>query len=544
MNKTFVQFSESALQSGALQMNTNLARELKQAHESFNTLAKTAAEVEAGDEDSGEAAAEQAGEEKPPQQPRNQPHPKDVAQDIGWAYSAVNSSDQHTATQPQVPAHGDPLFTDYSGRYTPQDSMSVLSRRQATVNQVFDESRPSHQHINPQDDLPFGFVDLNGQQAPYPPHNPHVYSVQVPTPHVTPPTNRLYKTPQQLMQPLPNHDILPTIRTYSHEESTFARRLMRAALEVGYQILSSSNIPPFVLNYVFKLSLPYTSVEDLRIRFGLMLSRNGNEDLDFWEAPFIHLGGAGTHYPRRDIRGNIIKKADSWTVRQIGPLERRLVRLQNVADGRWQDFHGIDLSSFEGEWFDSYDVEGYLEEHWSCKLEPRKGFVPCLVDDDTPESPTIEPSRKRARIQEPSTQPAQYDPTRRASDASTRTPTLTNQSSASSSAKSNTPPNHSFTLPEAPFGLDMNFDQPASFSKFDNIDLSFDQTLGLDLAPNFGYGFAGDSSFTTEMNMGYNLMDNLPVVKQRTKKPAWLDINKLVDGRYTDPMQNESKLTV
>jgi len=72
-------------------------------------------------------------------------------------------------------------------------------------------------------------------------------------------------------------------------------------------------------------------------------------------------------------------------------------------------------------------------------------------------------------------------------------------------------------------------------SKFANIDLSFDQTLGLDLAPGFNYGFPTNSGFNVDMNLGLDMMDaneaeTLPVVRQKRKKMAWLEVNKLVDG--------------
>jgi hypothetical protein len=69
-----------------------------------------------------------------------------------------------------------------------------------------------------------------------------------------------------------------------------------------------------------------------------------------------------------------------------------------------------------------------------------------------------------------------------------------------------------------------------NFPKF-AIDLSYDQTLGLDLAPGFNHGFPTG----TGMNLGLNMMDahemeRLPVVRQKRKKVAWLEVDKLLDG--------------
>jgi hypothetical protein len=334
---------------------------------------------------------------------------------------------------------------------------------------------------------------------------------------------------------LSNKAIAPAF-TYSHDETTFARRLTRAALETGFHLLSTANVRPSALNYVFKLSLPYLSLDELRTRFKMLLSRNVNEDLDFWETPFIHLGGAGTHYPRKDANGNIIAKKNLWTIRQIGPLEKRMVRLENVADGRWQELHDIDLTAFEGEWFDAHDVQGYLEEHWSCRPNPKSSFAECVIEEeDLPEPPSvsyleqIDAAARRASNE---------------TDSSGLTHSTTNSSTASSTINTNSKSTNPYNVSDAPFGLDMSFQTPQypnrgnDFSKFSHIDLSFDQTLGLDLAPGFDYGFSADSGFGN-MDLGLDLMGGpgevLPVVRQKRKRAGVLQLNILIDGESYAP---------
>lgn len=56
--------------------------------------------------------------------------------------------------------------------------------------------------------------------------------------------------------------------------------------------------------------------------------------------------------------------------------------MENVADGRWEDLGGVDLGVFEGEWFDAWDVQGYLEERWGCRFEGGSSFAECLVEDE------------------------------------------------------------------------------------------------------------------------------------------------------------------
>jgi hypothetical protein len=54
MNKTFTRFNNAAHKSGLVQLHPSLARELKQATETFTSLAKTANEFETGDEERSE----------------------------------------------------------------------------------------------------------------------------------------------------------------------------------------------------------------------------------------------------------------------------------------------------------------------------------------------------------------------------------------------------------------------------------------------------------------------------------------------------------
>jgi hypothetical protein len=188
-------------------------------------------------------------------------------------------------------------------------------------------------------------------------------------------------TPPLQLPSLTNKTITPAF-TYSYQETTFARRLTRAALEIGFQVLSSATVRPSALLYVFRLSLAYYTLDQLRARFKIMLSCGVDEELDFFETPFIHLGGAGTHYPRKDANGNVMRRKNTWNVKQVGPPAKRIVKLQNVVDGGTEYLHDVDLSGFEGEWYDAHDVQGYLEEKYQCRLDPKSSFAECLISDE------------------------------------------------------------------------------------------------------------------------------------------------------------------
>jgi hypothetical protein len=78
--------------------------------------------------------------------------------------------------------------------------------------------------------------------------------------------------------------------------------------------------------------------------------------------------------------------------------------------------------------------------------------------------------------------------------------------------------------------MDMSYSVPLFPSN--PVDLSFDQTLGLDLAPNFDYGFPVENGLGVNVNLGMDLMGEVEVVpRQKKKKLAWVEVDRLIDGK-------------
>lgn len=537
MNKSFLQFNDSALKSGLLGLNPLLAQQLKDATQSFFELAKSAAEEHDDIEEFAEPTDEVPIRNKQSQSTEPQP------MDVGWGYSAPpNHQSPPQQSQPQNYA-GLHLLPNFNTEQAKQGGVVQYRRPQvpdlfnqgvswAHASQTLNE-RPSDQPLS------FELADILSRQEfkPPSPQIRNVYSMNIPTPRPTPPTTRI-PTPPYLS--LSTQSPKPAW-TYSHDETTFARRLTRAALETGFHLLGSANQRPAAIEYVFRLSLPYMTLNEIREKFKALLSRGTDEELDCWSTPFIHLGGAGTHYPRKDAKGNIIKMPNTWTVRSIGPIEQKMVRAENTEDPNQSHDLNIDLTGFEGEWFDAHDVEGYLEYEKGVRIDPRTSFQEALVDDD--EYMEDDYFTLNAGMD---TWP------RRSSDNST--PGFsTGSSSADTHSSMSTPPNiqgatsgnvdHLFAPSDIPFGLDMGM-APPDFNKMPNIDPSafFDQPLGLDLAPGFDIGISSASlpplNFPTDgvnvpnlgMNMAFPNAEPIPVVRQRRKKAVLVDVSKLVDG--------------
>ena len=149
--------------------------------------------------------------------------------------------------------------------------------------------------------------------------------------------------------------------TYSFQETTFARRLHRMCLEHGYRILNSPNVDPAYLNKRYKLTFCISNRTRMVQRFQELLKRNAGDALENWSLPFIRVGGAGTHFPRRDAQGNAIYPPNTITPENFfGPLNIGMSQEtpRGVAESYNQMLESI---GYGGEWFDSHDVEEYLK---------------------------------------------------------------------------------------------------------------------------------------------------------------------------------------
>lgn len=534
MHKTFLRYHESVVQSGLLQLNPGLAKDVREMTETIANCIKSSNERTldsdedelGGEETSAPKSQSKAAQARPPTTTPEREQPRGHA-----ATQQFSEPTQPKATTTEPESYLAHISSSSYDLPEPDHQFSLVRRFPSIMSETVDRSRiksvnqqsrdasdrfqiQQYQQRQEHDQiLPFGLVDLpSREQSPFMP--PYIFPVHVPAMGAELPPAPRYSSPKPLPSsttPLLTKTISPHY-TYSYEEVTFARRLLRAALELGFSALSNPNIPPAILEHAYKLSLPYITLEGIRHRLKTILSRGVTEDLDFYGTPFLHLGGAGTHYQRRDAQGTPIPIKNGWTVRQIGPLDQRMIRMENVADGRTQDLEGIDLRGFEGEWFDSHDVEGYLEEQWHCKIDPRSSFAECLIDDET----------------------ASFSDNETDSSTLSRSPTANTADEA-------TPPAlapHAASTFQQSYGLDMLFGSAPTLNylsatpKQSLLDLSFDQALGLDLAPGFDMGFAGSSEYST---LGLNTIgesDQLPVVRQRQKRVAWVDVQKMIDSEF------------
>ncbi|GKZ61510.1 hypothetical protein AnigIFM49718_008228 [Aspergillus niger] len=172
-------------------------------------------------------------------------------------------------------------------------------------------------------------------------------------------------TPLSLNSPLPN--------THTLERASFARRLYRACVEQGHQCLTNPSHHFEELAYKFRLSMKLFPLQHIIAHFEEFLSGRHHEAIMELNVPFISIGGAGTHFQHQQ-RSYL---ADNTSFQ---PSVIQVAAEQVDPDMR-------------GDWFDCYDVEGYLEE---CRIVPVRGLP--LAKMKFPTFPGLERDRSHQQI--------------------------------------------------------------------------------------------------------------------------------------------------
>ncbi|KAK2758947.1 hypothetical protein FQN54_003045 [Arachnomyces sp. PD_36] len=150
--------------------------------------------------------------------------------------------------------------------------------------------------------------------------------------------------------------------TYSYLESSFSRRLHRYCLEHAYRCFSNPASDPNIIYRIFRLVSCIRDREKMEPYFQSLLKSGPEESLEIWSLPFYRIGGAGTHYPRNDGFGNPVYPPNMRLPKRVLgslPVSRAEIPDQGEESGG-PDMLGV--MGFGGDWFDSHDVEKYLEE--------------------------------------------------------------------------------------------------------------------------------------------------------------------------------------
>lgn len=152
------------------------------------------------------------------------------------------------------------------------------------------------------------------------------------------------------------------------ETPRFAHRLHRACAEYGYRCLRDPASSPEIIAQRFNFLLRMLTREHITMHFQTLLRMGHRRYCETFHVPFFSVGGAGTHYSHPE-RHYFNKSA----VYHIQPQQASPV--------------------MTGDWFDCYDVEGFLKEnniilvqdHFSAP-KSSSHLYPSDVNDGQPEN--------------------------------------------------------------------------------------------------------------------------------------------------------------
>lgn len=151
---------------------------------------------------------------------------------------------------------------------------------------------------------------------------------------------------------------LPPPATYSFQESSFARRLLRSTVEAAVRLLTDPNSRREDIFRFCRFTFTWVTRARCLAKLKSLLATTTRESLEIWAAPQWHLGGSGLHYPRSGLDVGS-SPPPGWTAREpMGP--RRAMNVETPLDPSLDINAIVELMGLEGEWFDSNDVEQYL----------------------------------------------------------------------------------------------------------------------------------------------------------------------------------------
>ncbi|KAI9890621.1 MAG: hypothetical protein M1814_003819 [Vezdaea aestivalis] len=192
----------------------------------------------------------------------------------------------------------------------------------------------------------------------------------------------------QLGSPIERY--LPMPPTHTPMESSFVRRIQRRALEKALYVLITPGIPDWMVTHVFKLSFCSTNRNDIITRLKFLLAASDQETLDYINVPFWHLGGSGTHFQEEAVGqgGLAMCNRAAQSVRSVGPfaLNKQERAYENVGGQCDTPEMMVQLTGFDGEWFDAADIERLLRQR-GRNIEPSGQYYEVMMSP--PGTPSV-----------------------------------------------------------------------------------------------------------------------------------------------------------
>lgn len=303
---------------------------------------------------------------------------------------------------------------------------------------------------------------------------------------------------------------LPSPKDFSSQEASFARRLIRYSLEASYRLATNPGSKSEDISRVFKFSWCFANTSRIAEQIRRLLRRSVNENLELWQVPAMHIGGAGLHYPRVGIDAG--GQPPEWWANQapIGPI--RFSQPETPVPETMTVEQVIESVGFGGEWFDANDVEQYLRSK-GLFLDGQSSVVELQdVGESTPGS--------QENLEVPATSPG-------------------TSSSLDSSGGPHSPHNADLNSQIHPFlqGTDYFFSE-------DNVNLAEVPDVNMDLSlGDFDYSAISVGAKTSAPDLDLSALgDDMPTFNTKMRK--FIDVEKFLDSTFVVQSSSIKWLTV
>lgn len=331
MSNIFISLYDFAVGKGLLQREPEFGQQLQSTTERFLALAKASANEDGHDEhiDDGKP-------EEPVRRTKgSKPSPKKRHEDSPHMAEPVNPWGGYTMSKDDSPE--DDLTLDF-----PQQTYEHRGR-QSDLQII---TRPTEDNAS----FPFDLMDLQQYRVSLPPMDTF--------------TQSFFPESQ-----------LPLPKSHNYNELSFARRIHRGAIERAFRLFNSTDTATSELfDRVFGLTLMYNTRESIHEGLQRAVKRNTKEPLAEWQNPFVHIGGSGTFYPDTDPSNDLVRPKFR-TGYSMGPLTTSAAETDEFLS---EDMR-CSIPGYEGKFFDSNDVEGYLRGR-GLEIPPAADFVTAELD--------------------------------------------------------------------------------------------------------------------------------------------------------------------
>jgi len=339
MNRTFIEYNDKAVASGITNIDPTLGQQLKVTTERFLGLSQAVSQESDGEETACLPRQEPsyAGERTTPS--------KDSTRQV----KRSTSTQEYTSLGPIHPAS----MLGYEVTYettSPVKGSNMDTRGQAVQEDYVEYSTRGSSWDDRKMDL---------QQ----------YRAEVPeVPIMTPYWNIAADT------------LLKPITTYSFQETTFGRRLLRASYENAFRCLTMEDPPQREINRL-RYTLCYGPPKAIAEKISQLLGRSTKESLETWDFPLLHIGDSGLHFPRSSLDSEE-PLPDYWSQTQsMGPYAPKNPWVHVPESG--YPWNLVQWANVEGTWFDANDVEQYLKSK-GLSIDERASLAEIEVEEPVP----------------------------------------------------------------------------------------------------------------------------------------------------------------